>query len=144
MSYVQHEWQNDELITAAKLNNIEEGIAAGGSGGGYDAVISIYHDDNSSHDYEISIVSGSYSAIEEKTINNQPPVVLALVWDDIAGYHGATTMTSLYGWPNSDYPNADFIFAVKMFSSNTHSPASYSNMWALMVLWTSNDEVSAY
>lgn len=34
MSYTPHEWQNDELITAAKLNNIEEGIAAGGSGGG--------------------------------------------------------------------------------------------------------------
>lgn len=32
MSYTPHEWQNDELITAAKLNNIEEGIAAGGSG----------------------------------------------------------------------------------------------------------------
>lgn len=32
MSYTPHEWQNDELITAAKMNNIEEGIAAGGGG----------------------------------------------------------------------------------------------------------------
>lgn len=32
MSYTPHEWQNDELITAAKLNNIEEGIAEGGGG----------------------------------------------------------------------------------------------------------------
>lgn len=32
MSYTPHEWQNDELITAAKLNNIEEGIAEGGNG----------------------------------------------------------------------------------------------------------------
>lgn len=34
MSYTPHEWQNDELITAAKLNNIEEGVAAGGGGSG--------------------------------------------------------------------------------------------------------------
>ena len=32
MSYTPHEWQNDELITAAKMNNIEEGIAEGGGG----------------------------------------------------------------------------------------------------------------
>lgn len=32
MSYTPHTWGNDELITAAKLNNIEDGIAAGGSG----------------------------------------------------------------------------------------------------------------
>lgn len=29
MAYTPHEWQNDELITAAKLNNIEEGVASG-------------------------------------------------------------------------------------------------------------------
>ena len=32
MSYTPHEWQNDELITAARLNNIEKGIAEGGGG----------------------------------------------------------------------------------------------------------------
>lgn len=32
MSYTPHTWENDELITAAKMNNIEEGIAEGGSG----------------------------------------------------------------------------------------------------------------
>lgn len=35
MSYSQHEWTNGETITAAKMNNIEEGIAeAAQSGGG--------------------------------------------------------------------------------------------------------------
>ena len=32
MSYTQHEWTTGETITAAKLNNMEEGIAAGGGG----------------------------------------------------------------------------------------------------------------
>lgn len=32
MSYTPHEWQNNEFITAEKLNHIEEGIAAGGGG----------------------------------------------------------------------------------------------------------------
>lgn len=31
MSYTKHTWQNDELITAAKMNNIEEGIDGGGA-----------------------------------------------------------------------------------------------------------------
>ncbi len=39
MSYTPHEWQNDELITAAKMNNIEEGIAEGGGGGS--AIVSL-------------------------------------------------------------------------------------------------------
>ena len=34
MSYEKHTWKNGEVITADKLNNIEEGISGGGSGGG--------------------------------------------------------------------------------------------------------------
>lgn len=41
MSYEKHTWVNNETITAAKMNNIEDGIeeAAQSGGGGYDLVI---------------------------------------------------------------------------------------------------------
>ena len=34
MAYIEHEWTNGETITAAKLNNIEEGIAEAAQTGG--------------------------------------------------------------------------------------------------------------
>lgn len=34
MSYTPHTWVDNETITAAKLNNIEDGIQEGGGGGG--------------------------------------------------------------------------------------------------------------
>ena len=42
MSYIAHEWQNGEIITANKLNNIEEGIQeAAQSSGNWTATIKI-------------------------------------------------------------------------------------------------------
>jgi len=34
MSYTPTEWNNGDVITAEKLNKLENGVAAGGSGGG--------------------------------------------------------------------------------------------------------------
>lgn len=41
MPYVEHTWTNGETITAAKMNNIEEGIAEAAQSGGSGAVIII-------------------------------------------------------------------------------------------------------
>ena len=43
MSYTPHTWENDALITAAKMNNIEEGIAEGGGGSG--SILFVTNDD---------------------------------------------------------------------------------------------------
>ena len=52
MSYEKHTWVDNETITAAKLNNIEDGVQeAAQSGGGYDAEFTIYHSNNSSDPY---------------------------------------------------------------------------------------------
>lgn len=40
MSYDKHTWATGEVITKEKLNNIEDGIANAGSGGGMKSVIS--------------------------------------------------------------------------------------------------------
>ena len=46
MSYEQHEWVNGETITAAKLNNIEEGVveASQSGGGGGNPIITFNFD----------------------------------------------------------------------------------------------------
>lgn len=144
MSYTEHTWVDGETITAAKLNNIEEGIseaAQSGGGGGYDAVLSIYHDEYSAHDYELTIISGSYVDIKEKIMANEPPVILAKVWDVLAGYRGATTMTAIYLYPSSAEPTLDFVFTVKMPST---AASAHTAWWGLQISWNSNDEVSVY
>lgn len=51
MSYVRHNWVTDESITAAKLNNMEDGIEeaaqSGGSGGGLTFVPVTWNGENS-------------------------------------------------------------------------------------------------
>lgn len=34
MSYIPTEWQTGDIVTAEKLNKLEEGVASGGGGGG--------------------------------------------------------------------------------------------------------------
>ena len=99
MAYEQHEWVNGETITAAKMNNIEEGIAeaAQSGGGGYDAEVKIYHDNNSSHEYELTIVSGNFADLAAKTQNNETPVILFRIWDELAGIFTTTTNAVQYG-----------------------------------------------
>ena len=80
MSYTPHEWQNNEFITAEKLNHIEEGIAEGGGGGGWDAVIRLTHANNSNGDNPTdltpSIVSGSFADLYAKRNNGKYPCIL--------------------------------------------------------------------
>ena len=49
MSYNKTTWTNGDIITAEKLNNIEDGIASGGSGGVL--VVSTVYDDDSGKTY---------------------------------------------------------------------------------------------
>lgn len=138
MSYTPKTWNTGDTVTATDLNNIENGIANGSS---WDAIISIYHDNNSGHEYGITIESGSYASLKQKLMNNQPPVILAYIWDNLNGYMGSTTMTSIYSFPYAQGPNNDFVFAVKMPSSST---TSHTNWFALMLTWNSNNEIAIW
>jgi len=44
MSYTPTEWKAGDVITSAKLNKLEQGVAAGGSGGGVLAVNITWND----------------------------------------------------------------------------------------------------
>lgn len=78
MSYAKRTWVNGEVITAEKLNHMEDGIEGAG-GGGYDLVITV---DCGSYDYynevgeipiaNYTIASGSIESCEEKIANGQP------------------------------------------------------------------------
>lgn len=84
MAYVEHEWVNGETITAAKLNNIEEGITeaaqSGGGGLSADAVIHLEHANNSDQDGYASltptIVSGTYAELKAKLYDGGCPYIL--------------------------------------------------------------------
>ena len=60
MSYTPHTWVNDEDITAARLNAMENGIAAAG-GGKYDAYDFVIKFDANTSTY--TALKGTFSAI---------------------------------------------------------------------------------
>lgn len=46
MSYTPTEWKTGDIVTAEKLNKLEEGVASGGGGGGGIFWINVTWDDN--------------------------------------------------------------------------------------------------
>ena len=76
MSYTKNTWANGDTITAAKLNNMENGIeAAEQSGGGYDIVFVCDKDvaNASTITYsDFNVASGSLEACEQKLANGEP------------------------------------------------------------------------
>lgn len=73
MSYVKHTWVNNEVISASKLNNIEDGIeeaSQSGGGGGVDAVVWF---PNSNVGWQIS---GDFASALQKAQNGIPLVIL--------------------------------------------------------------------
>lgn len=79
MSYTPTEWKNGDTITATAMNKIENGIANAG-GTTWDAVIRLTHLDNSGPDTTAnltpSIVSGTFSDIDNKVSNGGCPCIL--------------------------------------------------------------------
>lgn len=78
MTYTPNTWATGDTITAAKLNNMEDGIANAGSG--WDAIIRLTHGDNSGLDTTAnltpSIVSGTYASLVAKMQGGGCPTIL--------------------------------------------------------------------
>lgn len=76
MSYTAHEWTSGETITAAKMNNIEEGIseAAESGGSGYDVIINtrdrMFSDVSGPND--ITVVKLDINALRDKIQAGEP------------------------------------------------------------------------
>lgn len=80
MAYTPTTWTTGDTITASALNKIEQGIADGGGGSPWDAVVRLVHANNSGQDtpanLSISIVSGSYADLYAKIQNGGYPCIL--------------------------------------------------------------------
>ena len=97
MAYNPTTWGTGDTITASALNKIEQGIVgAESSGGGYDAVLYVYHSNSTSTDLEVTIESGTYAEIAGKVANDEPPIILVKVWDELAGVFTTTTAVPIY------------------------------------------------
>lgn len=138
MSYEQHEWVNGETITAAKMNNIEEGIAeaaqSGGGGLSADAIIHLEHANNSNEDSSANltatIVSGTFADLYAKMADGGSPYILVEYhhpWGE--GFTAPMGYVSYYG-PNT----VTIIIAGFSLMSSTFITYGY-------LVWTNEDEI---
>lgn len=81
MSYTPTTWANGDTITAAKLNKMERGIAAAGSG--YDLVIasSVGVQQGIQNVANWHVASGSFEACVEKLEAGVPINAVVIVWE---------------------------------------------------------------
>lgn len=137
MSYTPTQWNTGDTITASALNKIEQGIA---NIGGYDAELYIYHGAGSG-DYQVTLISGSYSEVSALLANEIPPNILVRFWDEALNTKVTTTIVPLYGYyPEQETPM--MIFHVKV--PKLYPGSTYSDAWMNLtyLTWTANDEVS--
>lgn len=150
MSYTPHEWQDDESITAEKLNNIEEGVRAGE---GYDIVF-LYEeiddggDDfpqsinpgslklsgnltksyNGSANFDLTIIDGSADDVVDKIMNHVPPNA-ALFWESTDGFREVTSSKSFKVIPDG---LGDFILAIEFVQYELYAFwESHYNTWSI-------------
>ena len=135
MSYTPTSWNTGDTITAAAMNKIENGIASAEASGGYDAEVIVYHDNNSSHDYEFTIVSGSFASLAAKIADHIVPTVLFRIWDDMS-IHYIVALGYLYNYMTIGNSQYMLFHAFQPFDSQ-------GNGWGLAYInWSSNDEIT--
>ena len=136
MSYTPTTWTTGDTITASALNKIEQGIANAGGGGGYDAIISCYKDDNSSSPTVYTIEKGTFSEIVSMFTTGEvaPNILVKIKWDLPPMYMASTNMTMVtYYRSNISVPDIE-LHAYFYDVDNTFSS------WTL--LWNANDEIT--
>ncbi len=140
MSYTKHEWVTNETITAAKMNNIEDGIeeAAQSGGGGLDGIITIYHDNNSTHDYVLVIESGTFSALASKLNNDITPAILVKVFDELTGTKGSA-LAYIYSYDTTG--SAPYITLNAYIGTGMDSSKLVVMNYSYIV-WDAEDEVT--
>lgn len=93
MAYVKNTWTSGDIITAEKLNHMEDGI---GSGGGV-LVIDTQYDEVTGR----STLSLTFREISEALKNNNIALVRLGQGDDTAFYTQFSLVTSIYQEPNT-------------------------------------------
>lgn len=91
-------------VTGTKL-----GWEAGSVGGAYDAIVSIYHDNNSASGYVITIEKGDYESLVEILDSKRTPVLFVKEWNELINLYANTSVTSVYSY---DSDRIDFRVAM--------------------------------
>lgn len=132
MSYTPHTWVDNETITAAKLNNIEEGVqeaAQSGGGGKYDA-----------YDFIISQVDTGTPVLEKGTwqgiydaLQNMEHVVGLYLYNETPGQWYDTVSLFIPLTMVMYYSSADEILGEGLYY---HATGMHVN-----VAWSSDDSI---
>lgn len=128
MNYTPNTWTNGDVITAAKLNNIEQGIQEVG----YDAEIKITYPTSGAAIY--TIINGSYAKLDSLIRNNIPPNILVRFFREEFFQGSCSNIVELNYWrPGLSVP--DMIFHCKMIDPQQ---SGLQDFW---FYWDANDEV---
>jgi len=128
MSYTPHTWTVGDVITAERLNALEQGVASGG--GGYDAEVYIHRESGSST-FSGTIVSGNHASLLSLLNDDTPPSILVRVCDEAMNNWFSTSAIAIYLFDSSD-----IIFYGTFYNSYGIVDGRFS------VDWTSGDTIS--
>ena len=132
MSYEPHTWEIGDVITAERLNALEQAIANTSS---YDAEVTLYHDNNSSHDWVGTIVSGTYSDLMALIDDNIAPNMLVRVWNELGYEYTSSNVVAIYA-VNNGYIS----FHTKIPS--TEISGSAVQFHGIGFVWNSDDTIT--
>lgn len=90
MTYVKTNWKTGDTITADKLNNIENGIASSGSGGGF-LVVTV----STPSGYNGKILDKTYAEIKE-ALSAKIPVYIYEYTEETVEEIGITTNSTIF------------------------------------------------
>lgn len=135
MSYTPNTWATGDTITAAKLNNIENGIA----NGGWDAIIRLTHAENSGPDdgenITPSIVEGTYAELVAKMQDGGCPCILVEYANPFFGRYYAAPMAFV-----AYYTESYIIIDIAGFFNFRNAPAGLGYFGG--VQWSSSDTIA--
>lgn len=134
MSYTPNTWATGDTITAAKLNNIENGIA----NGGWDAIIRLTHAENSGPDdgdnITPSIVDGTYAELVAKLQDGGCPCILVEYVNPFFGRNYAAPMAFV-----AYYTESYIVIDIAGFFNFRNAPVTLGYFGP--VQWSSSDTI---
>lgn len=119
MSYTPHTWVNDETITAAKLNNIEEGVqeAAQSGGGGLTFITWTYNSGTTSIVLDMTIQQISDGMLAGNVYAVYFPDSIVGGWSITNGMYMVVSIIDETGWGNGVSVNCgDWYFGGSTYS----------------------------
>lgn len=102
----------------------------------YDAVVYIYHSNNSADDYDITIEKGDFSSLTAILDTNRVPNILVYVWDEYENLKGTTSMVAVYY-----YDDEHLVFRPKIPTSDMGGSNSRSIIEGYDLQWYSDNSL---